>query len=138
MERLSFYSACYVLHLFFLSLSLSHRDVAVDTVKTGMKGATGNKGAVAIRFMFHASSMCFICAHFAAGQSQVKERNNDYHEISQKICFPSVRSTFNVASECMVDVYLSFNNRVPTVRENLEKSGNVKFHFSLQGKCREF
>ena len=26
------------------------RDVAVDSVKTGMGGATGNKGAVAIRF----------------------------------------------------------------------------------------
>ena len=62
----------------------------MDCVKTGLGGATGNKGAVAIRFMYHSTSMCFICAHFAAGQSQVKERNADYHEISQKIVFPMV------------------------------------------------
>ena len=67
------------------------RDVAVDTVKTGLKGAAGNKGAVAIRFLLHSSSFCFVCAHFAAGQSQVKERNSDYHEITQKIMFPMVR-----------------------------------------------
>uniref|UniRef100_A0A803VZX0 Synaptojanin-1 n=1 Tax=Ficedula albicollis TaxID=59894 RepID=A0A803VZX0_FICAL len=41
------------------------RDVAVDTVKTGMGGATGNKGAVAIRMLFHTSSLCFVCSHFA-------------------------------------------------------------------------
>ncbi|MGH0120517.1 UNVERIFIED_CONTAM: hypothetical protein FKN15_016363 [Acipenser sinensis] len=46
------------------------RDVAVDTVKTGMGGATGNKGAVAIRMLFHSTSICFLCSHFAAGQSQ--------------------------------------------------------------------
>lgn len=63
------------------------RDVAIDSVKTGLGGATGNKGAVAIRFLFHATSFCFICAHFAAGQSQVNERNNDFHEIMKKISF---------------------------------------------------
>ena len=43
------------------------RDVAVDLVKTGMGGATGNKGTVAIRFRFHSTSLCFVCSHFAAG-----------------------------------------------------------------------
>ncbi|KAL7983572.1 hypothetical protein Chor_000448 [Crotalus horridus] len=64
------------------------RDVAVDTVKTGMGGATGNKGAVAIRMLFHTSSLCFVCSHFAAGQSQVKERNEDFVEICRKLSFP--------------------------------------------------
>ncbi|XP_077979137.1 synaptojanin-1-like isoform X2 [Glandiceps talaboti] len=67
------------------------RDVAVETVKTGLKGTAGNKGGVAIRMLFHSSSMCFVCAHLAAGQSQVKERNDDYHEISRKIIFPMGR-----------------------------------------------
>ena len=66
------------------------RDVAVDMVKTGLGGAAGNKGGIAIRFAYHSTSMCFVCAHFAAGQSQVKERNSDYHEISNKIVFPMV------------------------------------------------
>ncbi|EFA11114.1 LOW QUALITY PROTEIN: synaptojanin-1 [Tribolium castaneum] len=68
------------------------RDVAVDSVKTGLGGHTGNKGAAAIRLVFHATSLCFVCAHFAAGQSQVSERNADYNEITRKITFPMSRS----------------------------------------------
>ncbi|XP_044750788.1 synaptojanin-1 [Coccinella septempunctata] len=68
------------------------RDVAVDSVKTGMGGHTGNKGAAAIRLVLHATSLCFVCAHFAAGQSQVNERNADYNEITRKINFPMSRS----------------------------------------------
>ncbi|NXY87918.1 SYNJ1 protein, partial [Alcedo cyanopectus] len=71
------------------------RDVAVDTVKTGMGGATGNKGAVAIRMLFHTSSLCFVCSHFAAGQSQVKERNEDFVEIARKLGFPMGRMLFS-------------------------------------------
>uniref|UniRef100_A0A665UZF4 phosphoinositide 5-phosphatase n=1 Tax=Echeneis naucrates TaxID=173247 RepID=A0A665UZF4_ECHNA len=67
------------------------RDVAVDTVKTGMGGATGNKGGVAIRLLFHTTSICFVCSHFAAGQSQVKERNDDYNEITRRLSFPMGR-----------------------------------------------
>jgi hypothetical protein len=55
-----------------------------------MGGATGNKGAVAIRMLFHTTSLCFVCSHFAAGQSQVKERNEDFVEIARKLSFPMV------------------------------------------------
>ncbi|XP_035873302.1 synaptojanin-1 isoform X4 [Phyllostomus discolor] len=71
------------------------RDVAVDTVKTGMGGAAGNKGAVAIRMLFHTTSLCFVCSHFAAGQSQVKERNEDFAEIVRKLSFPMGRMLFS-------------------------------------------
>ncbi|XP_064208707.1 synaptojanin-1 isoform X5 [Anguilla rostrata] len=71
------------------------RDVAVDTVKTGMGGATGNKGGVAIRMLFHATSICFVCSHFAAGQSQVKERNDDYNEITRRLSFPMGRLLYS-------------------------------------------
>lgn len=66
------------------------RDVAVDSVKTGLKGSAGNKGGVAVRFLFHSTSICFVCAHLAAGQSNVQERNNNYHDISRRISFPMV------------------------------------------------
>lgn len=72
------------------------RDVAVDTVKTGMGGATGNKGGVAIRLLFHTTSICFVCSHFAAGQSQVKERNDDYGEIARRLSFPMVMTLFTM------------------------------------------
>ncbi|XP_026993932.1 synaptojanin-1 isoform X5 [Tachysurus fulvidraco] len=71
------------------------RDVAVDTVKTGMGGATGNKGGVAIRMLFHTTSICFVCSHFAAGQSQVKERNDDYNEITRRLSFPMGRLLYS-------------------------------------------
>lgn len=70
--------------------SFCSRDVAIDTVKTGMGGKAGNKGAVGIRFQFHSTSFCFICSHLTAGQSQVKERNEDYREITHKLSFPAV------------------------------------------------
>jgi phosphatidylinositol-bisphosphatase len=77
------------------------RDVAVDKVKTGLGGATGNKGGVAIRFLVHSTSICFVCAHLAAGQSQVKDRNEDYAEITQKMAFPMVRIKNGCVCVCM-------------------------------------
>ncbi|OCT79994.1 synaptojanin-2-like isoform X2 [Xenopus laevis] len=71
------------------------RDLATDTVKTGLGGKTGNKGAVAIRFQFYSTSFCFICSHFTAGQNQVKERSEDYKEITQKLSFPMERNVFS-------------------------------------------
>ena len=70
------------------------QDVAADHVKTGMGGATGNKGAVAIRFRYHSTSMCFVCSHFAAGQKNISDRNNDFHEAAKNIMFPRVRNFF--------------------------------------------
>ena len=51
-------------------------DLAVDICKTGAKGKTGNKGGVAVRFRFYDASLCFVCAHLAAGQSRVNDRNH--------------------------------------------------------------
>ena len=75
------------------SYILFSRDVAIDTVKTGLGGAAGNKGGVAIRFLINSTSVCFVCAHLAAGQSQIKDRNEDYAEISKKLAFPMVSLT---------------------------------------------
>uniref|UniRef100_A0A8C7AZ98 phosphoinositide 5-phosphatase n=1 Tax=Neovison vison TaxID=452646 RepID=A0A8C7AZ98_NEOVI len=60
-----------------------------------MGGKAGNKGAVGIRFQFHSTSFCFVCSHLTAGQSQVKERNEDYREITQKLSFPMGRNIFS-------------------------------------------
>ena len=66
------------------------RDVAVSTVKTGMSGKAGNKGAVGIRMLLHSSPLCFVCAHLTAHQSHVSERNSDFNEIWKKMSFPNV------------------------------------------------
>jgi len=76
-------------------LAKNIKDVFVDDVKTGMGGATGNKGAVAISLTYRSSSLCFLCSHFAAGQSNITERNNDYSEAIKKVTFPNGRSVLN-------------------------------------------
>ncbi len=47
----------------------------------------GNKGGIAVHMVFHNSSLCFVTAHLAAGQSNVEERNADYHEITEQTAF---------------------------------------------------
>ncbi|CAK9805845.1 Synj1 [Anthophora quadrimaculata] len=94
------------------------RDVAVDCVKTGLGGATGNKGAAAIRCVLYSTSFCFVCAHFAAGQSQVNERNADYAEITRKITFPMGRTlnTHDYVFWCG-----DFNYRVDMDKEEMKE-----------------
>lgn len=38
--------------------------------------------------MLHSTSICFICAHFTAGQNEYNERNKDYKSIMEKLSFP--------------------------------------------------
>ena len=43
------------------------RSVHKDIVKTGYGGQFGNKGGVVIRINLFDTSLCFVCAHLAAG-----------------------------------------------------------------------
>src|SRR5690349_9813887 len=52
----------------------------------------GNKGAVAIRFEYANSSLCFVTAHLAAGFGNYDERNKDYETISHGLRFQRNRS----------------------------------------------
>jgi hypothetical protein len=79
--------------------------------KTGAGGKAGNKGGVAVRFRMYESSLCFVCAHLAAGQSHIAERNQgvqrlnvpymgtetsiDYDVITKKIDFGKGRTIAN-------------------------------------------
>ncbi|THD20455.1 Synaptojanin-1 [Fasciola hepatica] len=85
------------------------RDISTASVKTGLGGATGNKGGVAIRFQIGATSLCFVCSHFAAGQSNVRERNDDFHEICRRLVFPTGR---NILSHDYVFWCGDFNYRI--------------------------
>lgn len=67
------------------------RDLAVSEVKTGLGGATGNKGSVVVRFTINSTSLCFVCSHFAAGQNEVFNRNEDFQTTLRKIRFPLVK-----------------------------------------------
>ena len=88
------------------------REVMVDQVKTGLGGTTGNKGTVGISLSLGASSICFLCSHFAAGQSQVAERNNDYSEAIKKISFANV-SICSCLSTHKPFIHVGTNSTVP-------------------------
>ncbi|EJF56616.1 inositol polyphosphate phosphatase [Dichomitus squalens LYAD-421 SS1] len=57
------------------------RNVEAASHKTGLRGMSGNKGAVGIRLEYHDTTFCFITAHLAAGHSNIVERNADYRTI---------------------------------------------------------
>ncbi|KAI0352527.1 DNase I-like protein [Trametes cingulata] len=57
------------------------KHVALTTVKRGMGGRYGNKGAIISRFVVDDTSVCFINCHLAAGQHHVRQRNADAQAI---------------------------------------------------------
>lgn len=67
-------------------------DIDSTSVKTGLKvmnkSIHGNKGGIAIRFVYDHSSLCFVNCHLAAGQSHVQQRNADAEGILQSASFP--------------------------------------------------
>jgi endonuclease/exonuclease/phosphatase family metal-dependent hydrolase len=63
---------------------ISLRDTAITTVKRGMGGRYGNKGAIVTRFVVDDTSICFINCHLAAGQSQKLARNQDVAAILEE------------------------------------------------------
>lgn len=56
-----------------------------------MSGVAGNKGAVAIRFEYANTRLCFVTAHLAAGFSNTDERNRDYETIANGLRFQQGR-----------------------------------------------
>lgn len=63
------------------------RELAISTVKTGMGGRYGNKGAVIARLVVQDTSIAFVNSHLAAGQKHVKQRNADVADILE---YPTV------------------------------------------------
>lgn len=66
------------------ALDSSLKDVAITTVKRGMNGMYGNKGAIVARFVVEDSSICFINCHLAAGQGHKRARNRDLGAILEE------------------------------------------------------
>ncbi|PIO55962.1 hypothetical protein TELCIR_22647, partial [Teladorsagia circumcincta] len=95
------------------------KDFAVCSVKTGMGGATGNKGSVAFRMVVHSTSICFVCSHFAAGQNEVRDRNEDYTSAYRRIKFPHGR---DIDSHDVVFWFGDFNYRINLSGDDVKKA----------------
>jgi len=63
-----------LLIIMFVSNEWKHaiKSVQRDTVKTGMGGQFGNKGAVVLRVRLFQTTVCFTCVHLTAGYSKPK------------------------------------------------------------------
>lgn len=68
---------------------ISMKEPYVNTIKRGMGGNFGNKGAIIGRFVIDDTSICFINCHLAAGQHQTRQRGRDVAGIlEEKALFP--------------------------------------------------
>jgi endonuclease/exonuclease/phosphatase family metal-dependent hydrolase len=104
------------------------RSLGVNMVKLGYGGMTGNKGAIGVRLELGATSLCFVCAHLAAGQKNVEERNQNWNDAQQTLKFGR-RNQWSVDSHDLSIWLGDFNYRIDLEREDVidaVKKGDYK------------
>ncbi|KAG2013815.1 phosphatidylinositol phosphate phosphatase [Coprinopsis cinerea AmutBmut pab1-1] len=98
------------------------RNVEATTRKTGLRGMSGNKGAVGIRLEYHDTNFCFLTGHLAAGHFNTEERNADYRTINENLHFlkgKTIQSHDNVIWLADTNYRIELDNyTVRTLAEN--------------------
>ena len=106
-------------------------DISTDIVSCGLLNLYWNKGAVGFLLTIQGLKLLFVNSHLAAQQEKVKERNDDYHRISNELFkskAPSLRGPGRVGDggptiENVADVIFwfgDFNYRIEGNRKSVE------------------
>jgi len=90
------------------------------TIPTGADGIYGNKGALAVSLLVYDNPFLFICAHFAAHESETEKRNQNYKEIMQQIQIFSGLPVMN--SHSFIFFYGDLNYRIMSTYEDVKKA----------------
>lgn len=108
-----------VLMIFVRESSVKYiKNVESAIKKTGLKGMSGNKGAVAIRMEYGNTQICFVTAHFAAGRFSHDERNRDYFTIANGLSFRHGRA---ITDHDIIIWLGDFNYRINLSNEEVKK-----------------
>lgn len=93
------------------------------SVKVGLRGYAGNKGAVCVRFEVLNSSFCIVNCHLAAHKGKVRLRNKNIKSILQQASFTIDRNILKISEHDHIYWTGDMNYRISTLtyQEILEK-----------------
>ena len=90
------------------------REIKTSFVRTAVMGWLGTKGAVAVRFVVHGHSFCFINCHFTAHLDGAKQRNSNFESVLKYMKFADVPAP-TVMEHDFVAVLGDLNYRIDEV-----------------------
>ena len=94
------------------------KNLSTLSIKLGLKGYAGNKGAVCSRFDYLDSSICLINCHLAAHKSKVKSRNEHIKSILKQTAFVVDKQEKKIYEHDFVFWIGDFNYRIQGIPSN--------------------
>eukprot|EP00929_Paragymnodinium_shiwhaense_P026011 TRINITY_DN15570_c0_g1_i4.p1 TRINITY_DN15570_c0_g1~~TRINITY_DN15570_c0_g1_i4.p1 ORF type:complete len:772 (-),score=135.79 TRINITY_DN15570_c0_g1_i4:655-2970(-) len=121
-------------------------NICTGTVRCGALGVGGNKGAVAASFNIHASSVCFVDCHLAAGEANgnAADRQRDFHSIVETLRLEEACGSASPAASAGGDASpgrdfrgQAVDPKSPIRRDaNLSWTANAMVHEAMAGSGR--